>query len=593
MKTPLIILLALCSLAFAQNKQTVAIYMTGEEPIEALGSHRMMGRALVNAIEKTNNYIAVDRTDAIQQSRAVNDAQIKAWGSRNRVQFICMVEINAVRSGGFNLNARFMGVETTILTRSSTTANNLRDGNEMMRVAQHIIHELISKVEHSRERIAREQAESAQQASRSSVAAIARTHTNSDVNVRSTPTSDNNDNVIEPIVRNTPVEILERHHDGWVHIRYGNGKEGYVARRFLAGEPTSPAHRQSLVSTYTLTINFTQGGTVTRNPSQQTYTAGTKVAITANPASGYRFERWVEYPTLGSNAGITATMNNNFTLTPVFTRITPPSPPIAGYTLTVNQAPGGRVSRHPDRTNYAAGTVVVLTATPAHGYTFRYWIGASTSTVKTITLTMNSNMTVTPVFAINNSTPPPPVRPSVRSSQAQPQHPYDSWGLRTGFALRSVADPDHAFVAIPEVYMRFKLNPSGDHRLYTGIGWSNGGGSIKMDGSDMDVTFKGNEFHIAGFFEWYGESPTKNIYAYGGPGMMLNYHNYRYNSPTIGSSFTGFGLDIGVQGGIEGRVGAFLWDINARPMIYIRFWDTEKIPVGVIGTIGVSLGYAF
>jgi len=53
------------------------------------------------------------------------------------------------------------------------------------------------------------------------------------LNVRSTPSSANNNNVIESIPINTRVEVIQRRNDGWTRIRYNNGKTGYVSDRFL------------------------------------------------------------------------------------------------------------------------------------------------------------------------------------------------------------------------------------------------------------------------------------------------------------------------------------------------------------------------
>jgi uncharacterized protein YgiM (DUF1202 family) len=58
--------------------------------------------------------------------------------------------------------------------------------------------------------------------------------TSSALNVRRTPSAVNNTNVIEAIQINTTVEVLERRSDGWVRIRYANGKTGYVDGRYLS-----------------------------------------------------------------------------------------------------------------------------------------------------------------------------------------------------------------------------------------------------------------------------------------------------------------------------------------------------------------------
>jgi len=53
------------------------------------------------------------------------------------------------------------------------------------------------------------------------------------LNVRRTPSSVNDTNIIEAIRVNTRVEIINRSNNGWVQIRYSNGKTGYVHSNFL------------------------------------------------------------------------------------------------------------------------------------------------------------------------------------------------------------------------------------------------------------------------------------------------------------------------------------------------------------------------
>jgi curved DNA-binding protein CbpA len=54
------------------------------------------------------------------------------------------------------------------------------------------------------------------------------------LNVRRTPSSANNSNIIESINVNTKVEILEKSNNGWVKIKYSNGKIGYVYSNYLS-----------------------------------------------------------------------------------------------------------------------------------------------------------------------------------------------------------------------------------------------------------------------------------------------------------------------------------------------------------------------
>jgi uncharacterized protein (TIGR02145 family)/uncharacterized repeat protein (TIGR02543 family) len=70
------------------------------------------------------------------------------------------------------------------------------------------------------------------------------------------------------------------------------------------------------------------------------------------------------------------------------------------YTLTVSADPavGGSVSREPDAETYNTGTSVTVTATPAAGYVFTGWSGASTATANVVQIRMDGNKTLTARF---------------------------------------------------------------------------------------------------------------------------------------------------------------------------------------------------
>ena len=83
----------------------------------------------------------------------------------------------------------------------------------------------------------------------------------------------------------------------------------------------------------------------------------------------------------------------------------PPDPDPTYYTLTTSASPsaGGSVSTNPGGTSFASGTQVTLTATPASGYTFSGWSGDASGTATSVTVTMDSNKTVTANFAVNQT----------------------------------------------------------------------------------------------------------------------------------------------------------------------------------------------
>ena len=74
-------------------------------------------------------------------------------------------------------------------------------------------------------------------------------------------------------------------------------------------------------------------------------------------------------------------------------------------TLAVTISPSGAagsVSKNPNKTSYANGEMVTLTATPNAGYSFCNWTGDAAGSTNPITLTMNGNKTVTANFTEGN-----------------------------------------------------------------------------------------------------------------------------------------------------------------------------------------------
>ncbi len=151
--------------------------------------------------------------------------------------------------------------------------------------------------------------------------------------------------------------------------------------------------------TYTLnvSVNPAGSGSVTKNPNKSSYNYNEVVQLTANPAAGYAFSSW-SGSVSGTANPLSVTMNSNKTITANFTPIT--------YTLTLNANPadGGSVTSNPSKTSYNYNEVVQLTATPATRYTFTGWSGDASGTTNPLSVTMNSNKTITANFAIMTRT---------------------------------------------------------------------------------------------------------------------------------------------------------------------------------------------
>ena len=72
--------------------------------------------------------------------------------------------------------------------------------------------------------------------------------------------------------------------------------------------------------------------------------------------------------------------------------------PTPTYTLSVSVSPSGAGSVSPLGGEYESGEQVTLTASPATGYLFNHWSGDVSGTISTITITMDSNKSLTAHF---------------------------------------------------------------------------------------------------------------------------------------------------------------------------------------------------
>jgi len=186
-------------------------------------------------------------------------------------------------------------------------------------------------------------------------------------------------------------------------------------------------------ATYTLTISATNG-TVTKSPNKSTYAHGETVSLEAVPNTGYTFTGW-SGDASGTSNPTTITMNANKSVTAGFAAAT--------YTLTVS-ATNGAVTKSPNKSTYAHGETVSLTAAPNTGYTFTGWSGDASGTSNPVTITMNANKSVTAAFTKAADQLPPVVDnccPAPNSIQV-PQNSLVSLVLRdegTGVDAASVS----------------------------------------------------------------------------------------------------------------------------------------------------------
>jgi len=204
------------------------------------------------------------------------------------------------------------------------------------------------------------------------------------------------------------------------------------------------------------------------SPSSGNYNSGTTVTLTANPASGYRFDFWGG-DISGSSPTITITMNSHKSVVANFS--------IIRYSLSTSVNPQGGGSVSLSTGIYDAGASVTLTATPASGYQFVSWSGDASGTSPTVTITMNSNKNVIANFSIVAT----PTTPTDSTVVSEIPGTALSLGASRGSVVDKEAKPRDVYalsltagqevqlkVTIPNGYLTFQLAKPGSQSFQTG-----------------------------------------------------------------------------------------------------------------------------
>jgi len=144
--------------------------------------------------------------------------------------------------------------------------------------------------------------------------------------------------------------------------------------------------------TCSLTITAGSGGTTNPSPGTYTYDYGEEVTITATPDAEYTFSGWTgDVPSGQENDNpITITMDSDKSVTANFVR---------PYQLTIVAGSGGTTDPVPGIYTHVSGTQVSVQAIPNSGYRFSGWSGDASGTTNPITITMDSDKSITANFS--------------------------------------------------------------------------------------------------------------------------------------------------------------------------------------------------
>lgn len=155
MKRLLILLLSVFSLAIFAQQKKVAVYVTGNDPINDI-----VGSRLVDGIAKSGKYIAIERTASFlselskeqnyQSTGAVDDSEISRLGKQFGVDYVCVASAFDVWGTEKYISTRLIDVESAEVVVSSSSNGSIASSSQLIAVLNTLSDGLLSSFEQSK-----------------------------------------------------------------------------------------------------------------------------------------------------------------------------------------------------------------------------------------------------------------------------------------------------------------------------------------------------------------------------------------------------------------------------------------------------------
>lgn len=155
MKQLLILLLSVFSLTISAQQKKVAVYVTGNDPINDIVSSRLM-----DGIAKSGKYRAVERTAAFlnelskeqnyQSTGAVDDNEISRLGKQFGVDYVCVASAFDVWGTEKYISTRLIDVETAEVVVSSSSNGSIASSSQLIAALNTLSDGLLSSFEQSK-----------------------------------------------------------------------------------------------------------------------------------------------------------------------------------------------------------------------------------------------------------------------------------------------------------------------------------------------------------------------------------------------------------------------------------------------------------
>lgn len=158
MKKLLILTLLLLSaaFAFAQQKPRIAVYMTGNDPVNEIISNRLMmgfsssGKYI--PVERSATFLAeINKEQSYQRSGEVDDDQIAAIGKQFGLQYVCVVSVLNVWKNEKYITAHIIDVNSAEVIGSCSSNGTLSSPTALMNSLDDLSKKITSALDYSKQ----------------------------------------------------------------------------------------------------------------------------------------------------------------------------------------------------------------------------------------------------------------------------------------------------------------------------------------------------------------------------------------------------------------------------------------------------------
>lgn len=132
-----IILLSVLSLTAFAQKPKLAVYMTGDDPVNEIVSSRLVDdfarSSEYTIVERTASFLAeLNKEHAYERAGDVDDEQIAALGRQFNVQYVCVTSVLDVWGSEKYITARIIDAETAEVVASCSSNGSIQNSSELI-----------------------------------------------------------------------------------------------------------------------------------------------------------------------------------------------------------------------------------------------------------------------------------------------------------------------------------------------------------------------------------------------------------------------------------------------------------------------------